>query len=76
MAENVTKLPVKRETMEPAFTREWHPFESLHREIDRLFDDFGMGFRWPFRAVVFCCRTAIPAGTDMAKDAGRRRRGE
>jgi len=48
MAENVTKLPVKRETMEPAFTGGWHPFESLHREIDRLFDDFGMGFRWPF----------------------------
>ena len=48
MAENVTKLPVKRETMEPAFIGSWHPFESLHREIDRLFDDFGMGFRWPF----------------------------
>jgi HSP20 family protein len=48
MTENVTKLPVKRETMEPSFTRGWHPFESLHREIDRLFDDFGMGFRWPF----------------------------
>jgi HSP20 family protein len=48
MSENVTKLPVKRETMEPSFTRGWHPFESLHREIDRLFDDFGMGVRWPF----------------------------
>lgn len=21
----------------------WHPFENLHREIDRLFDDFGRG---------------------------------
>ena len=48
MAENVTKLPVKRETKQPLFTREWHPFESLHREIDRLFHDFGMGFQWPF----------------------------
>ena len=46
MAENVTKLPVKQETMEPAFTR--HPFGALRREIDRVFDDFGMGFRWPF----------------------------
>ena len=46
MTEKVTKLPVKRETMEPALP--WHPFESLHREIDRLFDDFGMSFRWPF----------------------------
>ena len=53
MAENVTKLPVKRETMEPSFTRAWHPFESLHREIDRLFDDFGMGFRWPFGRSLF-----------------------
>jgi len=39
MAENETRLPVKRETMEPSFTAAWHPFESLHREIDRLFDD-------------------------------------
>jgi HSP20 family protein len=48
MAENVTKLPIKRETMEPSSTRGWYPFESLRQEIDRLFDDFGMGFRWPF----------------------------
>ena len=48
MVENVTKLPIKRETMEPSFARTWHPLESLHREIDRLFDDFGSGFRWPF----------------------------
>jgi HSP20 family protein len=43
-----TKLPIKRETMEPSFARTSHPFDSLHREIDRLFDDFGAGFRWPF----------------------------
>jgi HSP20 family protein len=53
MAENVTKLPVKREPIEPSLTRPWHPFESLHREIDRLFDDFGMGFRWPFGRSLF-----------------------
>ena len=47
MAENVTKLPIKRETIEPSLAR-WHPFESLHREVDRLFEDFGMNFRWPF----------------------------
>jgi hypothetical protein len=35
MAENVTILPVKRETLEPSFTRGW--FESLHPEIDRFF---------------------------------------
>jgi HSP20 family protein len=45
MAENVTKLPVTREKSESL--QAWHPFESLRQEIDRLFDDFGMGF--PFR---------------------------
>jgi len=53
MAEHVSKLPIKRETMEPSLTTAWHPFESLHREIDRLFDDFGMGFRWPFGRSLF-----------------------
>jgi HSP20 family protein len=57
MAETATKVPVKTEqkavgtvTAPPA----WHPFESLRREIDRLFDDFGVGF-WqsPFRGSVF-----------------------
>jgi hypothetical protein len=34
MPESVTKLPVKRETLEPSFTRRW--FESLHPEFDGL----------------------------------------
>ncbi len=39
-----TKLPVKTEkTAAPPAT--WRPFESLRREIDRLFDDFDGGFR-------------------------------
>ncbi len=53
MAENVTKLPVKRDTTESSLTRTWQPFASLHREIDRLFDDFGMSFRWPFSRSLF-----------------------
>jgi HSP20 family protein len=53
MAENVTKLPIKREMMEPSFAGIWQPFESLHREINRLFDDFGMGSRWPFGRSLF-----------------------
>ena len=53
MAENVTKLPIKRETMEPSAARGWYPFENLRQEIDRLFDDFGMGFRWPFGRSLF-----------------------
>jgi HSP20 family protein len=53
MAENVTKVPVARQTMEPSFTRPWHPFEGLRQEIDRLFSDFGLGFQWPFGRSLF-----------------------
>jgi HSP20 family protein len=51
VAEKVTTLPERRQTTEPSRAR--HPFESLHREIDRLFDDFGVGFRWPSRRSLF-----------------------
>ena len=45
MAEAPTKLSVKTEKTEPtSAVREWRPFEVLHRQIDRLFDDFGEGF--------------------------------
>jgi HSP20 family protein len=42
MAETATKLPVGKEekTDRPA---EWRPFESLRREVDRLFEDFQLG---------------------------------
>ena len=41
MAEPATKLPVKEDKASaPARTGEWAPFDSLRREIDRLFDDF------------------------------------
>ena len=48
MAEASTKMPVKKS--EPASAlREWRPFEALHREIDRLFEDFDGGiWRFPF----------------------------
>lgn len=41
MAEAATKLPIET-GKKPATTAEehWSPFESLHREIDRLFDNF------------------------------------
>ena len=55
MAEAATKLPVKTEkTSTPATTGEWAPFESLRREIDRLFDTFHP-FDWsppPARSVL------------------------
>ena len=46
MAETVTKLPVKQEkTPERASAAEaWRPFETLRREVEQLFDDFGQNF--------------------------------
>jgi HSP20 family protein len=53
MAEAATKFPVKNEAKidRPA---EWRPFESLRREVDRLFEDFQWGSpRWPFGRSAF-----------------------
>jgi HSP20 family protein len=51
MVESVTKLPVKTEGKAPEMAVEaWKPFETLRREVDRLFDDFRLDFwRTPFR---------------------------
>jgi HSP20 family protein len=38
-----TKLPVKTEDRKSPAVAPWRPFESLRREIDRLFDDFDGG---------------------------------
>jgi HSP20 family protein len=60
MAETAIKLPVRNETKPAPATQGWYPFGSLRREIDRLFDDFDMGFwRSPFRRSVF---DAVPFG--------------
>jgi HSP20 family protein len=53
MAETATKLPVGKEEKadRPA---EWRPFESLRREVDRLFEDFQLGsWRSPFGRSLF-----------------------
>jgi HSP20 family protein len=49
MADPQSKVPVKTEKAEGTL-QTWRPFESLRREMDRLFDDFEGGF-WssPFR---------------------------
>jgi HSP20 family protein len=57
MAEPVTKLPIRREEREaepaPALG-DWRPLESLRREMESLFDDFGRGFwRSPLRRSIF-----------------------
>lgn len=56
MAEAATRLAVKTEDKKPQETRvaTLRPFESLRREIDRLFEDFAWGsWRAPFRRALF-----------------------
>ena len=54
MAEAATKLPVKTEEKKIDRPAEWRPFESLRREIDRLFEDFQVGsWRPPSGRTVF-----------------------
>jgi HSP20 family protein len=50
MAETISKVPVKTEKTPLSTLPAWRPFESLRREIDRLFEDFDGGFwRSPLR---------------------------
>jgi len=58
MAEAATKLPVKTEEKKSeektTALQAWRPFETLRREVDRLFEDFDRGpWRLPFRRSVF-----------------------
>jgi len=62
MTETATKVQVKTAEKEaegktPARAsrlQEWRPFESLRKDVDRLFDDFGHSFlRSPFRRSMF-----------------------
>ncbi|MGB8364124.1 MAG: Hsp20/alpha crystallin family protein [Rhizomicrobium sp.] len=80
MAQAATSLPVKTESKGavPASGRPWYPFESLRREVDRLFEDFDGGFwRAPFRSSLFdlaplggaIASTAAPA-VDIAEKDG------
>jgi HSP20 family protein len=72
----VTKLPIKTEEMASTLVpapQAWWPFESLRREMDRLFDDFGRGF-WstPFRPSTFAVepfwRGELAGGAEPAVD--------
>ena len=65
-------VPVKTEG-KAAAPQAWRPFESLRREVDRLFDDFGAEFwRSPFRRSLFdmepTFRRALTVGTGPAVD--------
>jgi HSP20 family protein len=64
-----TRLPITKKPGEPALAGEpWGPFESLRKEVDRLFEDFGGGFwRRPFAALKFVAAPAVDvAETDKA----------
>jgi len=54
-----TKLAVTKKPGEPALAGEvWRPFESLRKEVDRLFEDFGNDFwRRPLRSLAGFERT-------------------
>jgi HSP20 family protein len=51
MENTATKLPVKNEdkSEKKPVPQEWWPFDSLRREVEQLFDDFGhRAWRFPF----------------------------
>jgi HSP20 family protein len=54
MAEDTSKIPVTTDKAAPSELRPRRPLETLRQEIDRLFDDFGIGtWRSPFRSSFF-----------------------
>jgi HSP20 family protein len=53
MAEATSKLPTTEGSKTPSAPAEWRPFESLRREVDRLFQDFQLGARSPFGRSLF-----------------------
>jgi HSP20 family protein len=54
MAQPSNKVPVKNEQSPAPALQAWHPFESLRREVDRLFEDFDGGpWRSAFRRSLF-----------------------
>ncbi len=75
MADIETKAPAKTEEKQverAAAPAAWHPFESLRREVDRLFDDFDRGFlRFPSRSLLdiepFWRRRATAPAVDLVE---------
>lgn len=64
MAESAKKVPVKSEKSSvPTPSEGWAPFESLRKEIDRLFDDFH-----PFRSRLPSARSMFDL--DMPRFSG------
>ncbi len=54
MAEDTSKVPVQTDKTTSSALDPWRPLESLRREIDQLFEDFGLGtWRSPSRRSLF-----------------------
>jgi HSP20 family protein len=71
MAQNVSTVPVtqeKRSVSSPSL-QPWQPLESLHRQIDRLFDDFGRGLWQPFRQSMVTAEPFWPGELTWGKAA-------
>jgi HSP20 family protein len=69
MAEAPTKLPIRNETKaaDPAVPgRGWTTFDSLRHEIDRVFDAFHTGWRFPFPRSAFDVDRFLPRETSFA----------
>lgn len=73
-AEKVTQTPMTQTAAEtrpaPRVSREWEPFETLRRQMDRLFEDVGRGFGLggPLGSAFFAMRPSL-----LAEEAGTRR---
>jgi HSP20 family protein len=78
MADTPIKLPVQTPARDPhaVSAREWRPFVSLRREIDRLFEDFDHGGGWgfPFRRSLFDFEPRWPGEAALAVDVAEKDR--
>jgi len=69
MAETENKVPVTKERNAPARGDFWSPFESLRREMDRLFDDFAFP-RPPSRLGTMKADWEMAPAVDVAEKDG------
>ena len=76
MAEGETKVPVTEQPTSTAATpaaslmQAWRPFDTLRREVDRLFDDFTLNpFRLPLRRPAFDLEPFWSADSWLAQPA-------
>ena len=69
MAEVVTKLPIRTDKKDAEMTAPrggWTTFDNLRREIDRVFENFHMGWRFPLARPAFDVERLLPRETTFA----------